>query len=100
MKPLNFRINLTKQLIGGFSSTASLGHATKRQKINDLSFSAANVNRHFSVHNEGRKKVCVQCNRVVRKTLRGRSVKTSFQCLQCSVPLCKTCFNVFHMYND
>ena len=69
MKQLNFRINLGKQPIGGFSSTASLGHATKRQKIDDLSFSAANVNRHFSVHIEGWKKVCVQCNRVGRKNI-------------------------------
>ena len=100
VKQLNFRINLAKQLIGSFSSTASLGHATKRRKIDDLSFSAANVNRHFSVHIEGRKKVCVHCYRVGRKTPKGRSVETSFQCLQCSVPLCKTCFNAFHMYKD
>ena len=100
VKQLNFRINLAKQLIGGFSCTASLGHATKHRKIENLSFSAANVNRHFSVHIEGRKKVCVQCKRVGRKTPKGRSVETSFQCLQCNVPLCKTCFNAFHMYDD
>ena len=87
-------------MLGGFSSTASLGHATKRRKIDNLSFSVANINRHFSVHIEGRKKVCVQCNRVGRKTPKGRSVETSFQCLQGSIPLCKTCFNAFHMYND
>ena len=61
VKQLNFRINLAKPLIGGFSSTASLGHASKRHKIENLSFSEANVNRHFSVCIEGRKKVCVHC---------------------------------------
>lgn len=60
MKPWNFRINLAKQLISSFSSITSLGHATECCKIKNLSLSAANVNRHFTVHMKGRKKVCVQ----------------------------------------
>ena len=97
VKQLNFRVNLAKALIGGFSSTASLGHSAKRRKIENLSVAAENIGKHFSVKIEGRKKVCVHCKRVGRKTSGGRSVETTFQCLQCNVALCKTCFHEYHV---
>lgn len=100
VKQLTFRTNLARQLIAGYSSTSSLGHSAKRLKIEKLSFSASNANKHFSVRIEGRKKVCVHCKTVGRKTPKGNSVETSFKCLQCSVALCRTCFNDFHKYSD
>ena len=96
VKQLNFRVNLAKALIGGFSSTASLGHSAKRRKIENLSVAPENMGKHFSCKIEGRKKVCVYCKRVGRKTTGGRSVETTFQCLQCNVALCKTCFHDYH----
>ena len=100
VKQLTFRTNLAKQLIAGFSSTTSLGHSAKRFKIEKLSLSAPNANKHFSVKIEGRKKVCVHCKMVGRKTPKGNSVETSFKCLQCSIALCRTCFNDYHKYSD
>ena len=96
VRQLNFRVNLAKALIGGFSSTASLGHSAKRRKIENLSVAPENMGKHFICKIEGRKKVCVYCKRVGRKTNGGRSVETTFQCLQCSVALCRTCFHEYH----
>ena len=96
VRQLNFWRNLAKQLIGGFSSTVSVGHSAKRRKIENLSRELGNVGSHFIVKIEGRKKVCVHCSKLGTKTLSGRSVETTFQCLQCSVALCKTCFHDFH----
>ena len=95
VRQLNFRVNLAKALIGGFSSTASLGHSAKRRKIENLSVAPENMGKHFICKIEGRKKVCVYCKRVGRKTNGGCSVETTFQCLQCSLALCKTCFHEF-----
>lgn len=94
VKQVNFRMNLAKQLIGGFSSTVPVGHSAKRRKIEKLS--RGNEGSHFIVKIEGRKKVCVHCSKLGIKTVSGRSVETTFQCLQCSVALCKTCFHKFH----
>ena len=91
------RVNLAKALIGGFSSTASLGHSAKHRKIENLSVAPENMGKHFIWKIEGRKRVCVHCKRVGRKTRRGRSVETTFQCLHGSVALCKTCFHEYHM---
>lgn len=96
VKQVNFRMNLAKQLIGGFSSTVSVGNSVKRRKIENLSRELGNVGSHFIVKIEGRKKVCVYCSKSGIKTKSGRSVETTFQCLQCSVALCKTCFHDFH----
>ena len=96
VKQLNFRTNLAKQLIGGFSSTVSAGHSAKHRKIDNLSLDPGNAGTHFIIKIEGRKKVCVYCERLGRKTVSGRSVETTFQCLQCNVALCKTCFHDFH----
>ena len=75
VRQLNFRVNLARALIGEFSSTASLGHLAKCRKIENLSVAPENMEKI-----EGRKKVCVYCKRVGRKTSGGRSVETTFQC--------------------
>lgn len=95
VKQLTFRTSLAKQLIGGYS-TSSVGHSAKRRKIDNLLLEPANAASHFIVKIDGRKKVCVYCKRLGRKTTGGRSVESTFQCLQCNVALCKTCFGDFH----
>lgn len=96
VKQLNFRMNLAKQLIGGVTTKGSVGHSAKRRKIENLSLQSGNAGFHFIVKIDGRKKVCIQCKKLGRKTVSGRSIETSFQCLQCSIALCKTCFQAFH----
>ena len=93
---LTFRLKLAKQLIGGFSSVSFAGHTAKRHKIDELALSSPNTGSHFIVKVKGRKKVCVHCKKIGRKTVSGRAIESSFQCLQCSVVLCKTCFSDFH----
>ena len=93
---LSFRLKLAKQLIGGFSSVSFAGHSAKRRKIDELALSSPNTGSHFIVKVQGRKKVCVHCKKIGRKTASVRAVESSFQCLQCSVVLCETCFSDFH----
>ena len=69
---------------------------SKRRKIDNLWVAPENIGKHFSFKIEGTKKVCVHYKRVGRKTSGGRSVETTFQCLPCSVALCKTCFHEYH----
>ena len=59
VKQLNFRVNLAKALIRGFSSTASSGHSAKRRKIENLSVAPENIGKYFSVKIEGRKFVSI-----------------------------------------
>ena len=94
---LTFRLKLAKQLIWGFSSVSFAGHTAKRRKIDELALSSPNTGSHFIVKVQGRKKVCVHCKKIGRKTASVRAVESSFQCLQCSVVLCETCFSDFHM---
>lgn len=96
VKQLAFRTNLAKQLIAGFSSTVSVPHSAKRRRIEDLSNEPGNSGKHFIVKIDGRKKECVYCKMVGNKTPKGRAVESSFKCIQCSVALCKTCFNNYH----
>ena len=49
VKQLNFRTNLAKQLIGGFSSTVSAGHSAKRRKIDNLSLDPGNKGNRTSI---------------------------------------------------
>ena len=100
VKQFNFRTNLAKQLIRGFSSAISAGHSAKRCKMESLSLEPDNAGKHFSVKIEGRKEVCIKCKKLHWKTDLGRSVETTFQCLQCNIALCKTCFNHYHKYRD
>ena len=45
--------------------------SAKRRKIENLSVAPENIGKHFIVKIEGRKKVCVHCKRVGRKTSGG-----------------------------
>ena len=68
VKQLQFRTRLAKQLIGGFSSCVSAAHSSKRRKIDEFSFDEGNAGKHFIDKIKGRKRQCVYCKRVGRKT--------------------------------
>ena len=99
LKQLTFRTDLAKQLIGGFSSCLVTGafQAQRRRKIETMTLDQANAGKHFIVKIKGRKRECVQCKKDGTKTQRGYHVESTFECLQCSVALCKVdCFNTYH----
>lgn len=98
LRQLDFRLSLAKQLIGGFSTTVSAAQSSKRRKIEAFALEQGNSSKHFIDKIEGRKRQCVQCKREGAKTPKGRPIETSFECVQCSVALCKeVCFNDYHM---
>ena len=92
-KPLlDFRLELAKQLIGGFSQ-----RKRKRRSLDVPSETAVDPGQHISVHVEGRKRKCVACIKAGRRTPKGYKVETRFECKLCKVALCPTCHNEFHM---
>ena len=74
--------NFSKQLIAGFSCTASAAQSSMRQKIENLSLGKGNADKHFCKKIKGRKRQCVRCKRMGIKTPSGQAVETSFQCVQ------------------
>ena len=77
-----------KALIGVVSSTAS----AERRRIENLSVAPESKGKHFSCKIKRRKKVCVHCKRVGRKTIGRRSVETTlFSVYNVFLALCKTC---------
>ena len=98
LKQFDFRLSLAKQLIGGFSTTVSAAQSSKRRKIEAFALEQGNSSKHFIDKIKGRKRQCVQCKREGAKTPKGRPIETSFECVQCSVALCKeVCFYDYHM---
>lgn len=76
----------------------SAAQSSKRRKIETYALEQGNSGKHFIDKIRGRKRQCVQCKREGAKTPRGRPIETSFECVQCSVALCKEiCFNDYHM---
>ena len=98
LRQVDFRLSLAKQLIGGFSSTVSAAQSSKRRKIEAYALEQGNSAKHFIDKIKGRKRQCVQCKREGARTPKGHPIETSFECVQCSVALCKEiCFNDYHM---
>jgi len=86
---LDFRTSLAKQLIAGYSTE----HTNKRRKINQFYLDPFNAGRHVIDKTKGRKRTCIQCKKMGNKTAKGRVVETTYECVQCSVTLCKVdCF--------
>lgn len=98
LRQLNFRTELAKQLIGGYSTRVSAAQLFKRRKIEAHFLQEGSEGKHFIDKIKGRKRQCVQCKRVGTKTPKGRPVESTFECVQCSVALCKeVCFEDYHM---
>ena len=97
IRQLDFRSVLSKQLVGGFTSRVSGAQSSKRRKIEKFALEKGNAGKHFIEKIKGRKRQCVRCKRVGNKTQSGRSVETTFQCVQCGAALCQVdCFAAFH----
>lgn len=85
---LDFRLDLSEQLIGGFCSRKKAASKRKSQAV-----APENVHSHKLVKFEGRKKACVACKNAKRRTAAGRAIESSYGCDVCQVNLCKdTCF--------
>lgn len=98
LRQLNFRTELAKQLIGGYSTRVSPAPLSKRRKIEAHFLQEGSEGKHFIDKIKGRKRQCVQCKRVGTKTPKGRPVESTFESVQCSVALCKeVCFADYHM---
>ena len=88
---INFRLDLAKQLIDGFSQ-----RKRKRRSQEPQQHSVARE-AHVSVHVEGGKRKCVLCSKAGRRTPKGYKVETRFECSLCKVALCRTmCHNLYH----
>ena len=87
---INFRLDLAKQLIDGFTQ-----RKRKRRSQEALTQPVARE-EHISVHVQGRKRKCVQCIQAGRRTAKGYKVETRYECSLCKVALCHTCHNEYH----
>ena len=76
----------------------SAAQSSKLCKIEAHLLQEVNAGKHFIDKIKGRKRQCVQCKRLGTKTSKGRPVETTFECVQCSLALCKdVCFADYHM---
>ena len=87
---INFRLDLAKQLINGFSQ-----RKRKRRSQEALNQPVARE-EHISVHVQGRKRKCVQCIQARRRTPKGYKVETRFECSLYKVTMNATCHNEYH----
>ena len=83
----DFRLELAKQLIGGFSSRACTRKRVQKAAKLSPCISPPNAPGHFISKREGRKRQCVQCKRVGRKTARQRARETVYACAQCDLAI-------------
>ena len=88
---LEFRKNLLKQLIGGFSSRKRASCALAMPSIEE-----GNLQGHDLVK-AMKKATCKNCSQLGRKTKAGRYVQSTFKCKSCDVHLCKDgCLVEYH----
>lgn len=86
-----FLLELGKGLIAGFNSRKRPSTSAALPVIRPMA-------SHLSTKVEGRKKECVHCKAVGRKTKGNNAVQTKYKCMQCNVSLCKTpCFRDYHL---
>eukprot|EP00795_Rhopilema_esculentum_P011126 gene11125-20006_t len=97
---LKFCQSLAMQMIGGYCGRKS---AMKR----NISYNRCDPGTireqakygYFICEIEGRKKECIQCKRLDRKTPKRRPRETFWKCSHCDIPLCKdNCFLKYHSY--
>jgi len=98
VRQLKFRTGLAKQLIGGYSTSVSAAQSSKCCKIEAYLPEEENAGKHFIAKILGTQRQCVQCKWVGTKTPKGHPIESTFECVQCSVTLCKeVCFVDYHM---
>ena len=92
---LQFNTQLAHQLIGG---RVHSGFRRAKAEQNVQVIASDNIGFNKLQPLSGRKRVCVVCSRVGRRTAKGRRIETSYGCTACSAPLCrnKGCFDEHH----
>ena len=78
---LEFKMELAKGLINGFSQ-----RKRKRQSLQPGQGPSIATAVHTSVHVEGRKRKCLQCNKSGRRTPKGYKIETRFECSKFCIP--------------
>ena len=97
---LQFRLELVKQLIGGFCGRKRYPGKKRKSLPQDGAVALPNLPGHQEVQFEGGKRVCVNCSNHARKTPTGRTPTTTYGCNRCGVNLCRnTCFLQYHTEN-
>ena len=91
--PLDFRLAIFNGLVKGNAR----GNRAQQMQPAVAGAAITNPNEHPSIKMPGRKKNCVQCQRVGRRTPKGHGVETVFGCTLCKVHLCRGhCSAIFH----
>lgn len=98
---LHFRLELAKQLIGGFCGRKKYAGKKRKATPLDNALSLPNLPGHHEVKLEGRKGACICCSLNGRRNPSGRTPETSFGCDRCGVHLCRSgCFLEYHTENS
>ena len=94
---LHFKLQLAKELIGGFSGRKRYPGQKRKCSAVDNTIALPNLPGHSEVKFSGRKRVCIQCANSGHKTPSGRTPETTFGCGRCGVNLCRnSCFLQYH----
>jgi len=94
---LHFKLELAKQLIGGFSGRKRYPGRKRKFASHDNAVALPNLPGHQQVQFQGRKRACVQCSNHGQKTPSGRTPETTYGCNRCGVNLCRnSCFLHYH----
>ena len=94
---LPFKLELAKQLIGGFCGRKKYPGQKIKYSSMAKSMALANLSGHQEVKFTGRKRACVNCASYGSKILSGRTPETTYGCNRCGVNLCQSgCFLQYH----
>ena len=98
---LSFKLELAKQLIGGFCGRKKYAGKKRKSTNLDNALSLPNLPGHREVKLEGRKGACINCSVCGRRNPSGRTPETVFGCDRCGVHLCRSgCFLEYHTENS
>ena len=98
---LQFRLELAKELIGGYSGRKRYGGKKRKATPFDNALSLPNLPGHSEVKLEGRKGACMNCSLHGHRNPSGRTPETVYGCNRCAVHLCRGgCFLEFHTENS
>ena len=96
-----FRLELAKELIGGYSGRKRYGGKKRKATPFDNALSLPNLPGHSEVKLKGRKRACMNCSLHGHRNPSGRTPETVYGCNRFSVHLCRGgCFLEFHTENS
>ena len=98
---LHFKLELAKQLIGGYSGRKRYAGKKRKATPFDNALSLPNLPGHDEVNMEGRKGACICCSIHGQRNPSGRTPETVYGCDRCGVHLCRSgCFLQYHTENS